>query len=263
MTTDTATVLSFRQSLRACTSCELHKNAKSPVPWHGDLNPEVAVLGMSPGKQEDEAGRPFVGDAGQCLRKALEFSGINPETVTYSNSVQCLPPRHDVQTHHINACRKWVRGQIAFIHPRYLIVLGAVALESVCGDQPWAKLSSLHGRPLFWANPPVPAKPKLWITYHPSWAMRQKKNYDTFLRDLVKFVEWKDTGEEWPTSCVFCQDEFFTWGESGWGVPLCERHERKGMDVGRLRDMQQARRRDEETWVLSRRGRLGGDADPG
>lgn len=261
--TDLSLVLDFRRHLRECNDCELRQNAKSPVPWHGDLNPELAVLGMSPGKQEDEAGRPFIGDAGQCLRKALSSCGLVPEIVTYSNSVQCLPPRHEVHTSHINACRKWMRGQIAFINPEYLIILGAVALESVCGKLPWAKVVSLHGRPLFWANPPVPARPKLWITYHPSWAMRQPKNYDIFLEDLMAFVTWRNSGEEWPTSCVLCQDDLFTWDESGWGVPLCERHERKGMDAGLLRDMQQARRRDEETWVLSRRGRLGGGADPG
>lgn len=221
--TDLDLILSFRRSLRDCTSCDLRQHATSPVPWRGDVNPTIAVLGMAPGTQEDKAGEPFVGSAGVRLMALLRESGINPSTVTYTNAIQCRPPNDQVTSHHIATCRKWMRGQVAFINPTFLIILGKVALDSVRGVGAWPKLDSLHGKPLFWPDPPVPARPKLWVTYHPAAALRQKKYHDTILTDLAAFNDWRKNGvEKWPEECYVCGEEFYRYDE--WGIGYCVRH---------------------------------------
>lgn len=221
-TTDISTILEFRTHLRQCSDCELRQHAIAPVPWRGDVNPTFAVLGMSPGRSEDKAGQPFIGPAGIRLQYLLRKGGIDPTTVTYLNAVNCLPPNDVVTSTHIDACRKWMRGQVAFVNPEYLIVVGKVALESVIGKVRWPTLQMLHGKPLFWDNPPVPARPKLWVTYHPSAALRSGKYQNAITEDLIAFRDWREGGEVWPDRCYACGDEMHNY--TSWGVACCERH---------------------------------------
>src|SRR5207248_1982220 len=58
--------------LPQCGECGLLKKCHSPkMPVDGEGRRKVLVLGESPGKNEDEQNRPFVGDAGETLRKAF------------------------------------------------------------------------------------------------------------------------------------------------------------------------------------------------
>lgn len=252
----------LRANLSTCTRCDLRANARAPVPFRGPLNPRVAVLGMAPGKTEDAWGMPFVGRAGKMLTGLLTEASIDPDSVAYVNAVRCLPPGNNVLPHHLAACRPWLRTELAFINPTYLIVCGDVAMRSITGESKWAKLAYLHGRPLFWPDPPIPARPKLFITYHPSWALRSQANRDALARDLETFNTWVDAGENWPVDCAICHGDFYDWDEEGWGVALCERHQWRGKQRrGHLRDLQQAGGRDETALVLSRRSRVGRSED--
>lgn len=237
--TDPALILRFRESLRACTACDLRSNATAPVPWRGDLNPDIAVLGMAPGRTEDREGQPFVGPAGARMEYLLRNAGIEPKKVAFTNAAQCLPPNDKVYQHHLLACRKWMRGQLAIINPRYLIVAGTDALTAIREGKDWPKIAALHGKPLFWPNPPVPARPKLWVTYHPAAALRQGKYQKAIEEDLAAFQQWRADGEPWVEVCFVCGGLPHRFDE--WGICYCQKHaERQGLlfpeDVGRTLD---------------------------
>lgn len=220
-----AITLSFRQHLRDCTLCDLRTGCTAPVPWYGDQDVEVAVIGEAPGKTEDVEGRPFIGSAGTRLRYLLNKGGIDPGATTYLNSVQCYPargldPRDD--RHYIDTCRQWMRGQIAFIRPQYVITVGVVAYYSVFGLT-WPKLSMVRGKPLYWDDPPVPAKPvAVWCTWHPAAALRSTARQKDIEGDLVAFKEWRAGGEVWPETCYICGEELYRY--MGNGIAMCRRH---------------------------------------
>lgn len=218
-----ALILNLRRMIRDCHDCDLRANASAPVPWSGPLNPDIAVLGMAPGRTEDRLQEPFVGDAGVRLRTLLKGAGINPDECAYVNATNCLPPNDKVYDNHLAACRKWMRHQIAIINPRYLLVCGEVALKAVRETETWPKLTSLHGKPMWWPNPPAPAKPTLWTLYHPAAALRQGRYHQAIVDDLAAFNEFRRTGQ-WIEECYVCGAELAGWDDKGWGIGLCERH---------------------------------------
>jgi len=61
--------------------------------------PLLQVVGMAPGKVEEEQGEPFVGPAGDLLRSALAGAGIDPATqVNYANLGRCRPENDDFES---------------------------------------------------------------------------------------------------------------------------------------------------------------------
>ena len=61
----------------ACTRCDLYKCATQTVFGEGPLDARILFVGEQPGDQEDLAGRPFVGPAGEVFNAALEEAGID------------------------------------------------------------------------------------------------------------------------------------------------------------------------------------------
>lgn len=229
--TDTALLLSFRNNLRACTSCELRTKATAPVPWRGSVGSDIAVVGEAPGRSEDKEGRPFIGDAGILLQYLLKEADLPYDDIAFLNACQCYPgDLHNPTLSHINACRPWMRGQIAFIAPRFVITVGVTALRSV-RNLTWPKLERLHGKPLHWEGPPAPAGPiTIWPTYHPASALpgRSPKYKKIILGDLRAFRKWVADGEAWPETCYICGEEVYRY--DSWGIALCERHsQRQGL----------------------------------
>ena len=60
-----------------CTRCHLYKHATQTVFGEGPLDADILFVGEQPGDQEDLAGRPFVGPAGQLFDRALDEAGVD------------------------------------------------------------------------------------------------------------------------------------------------------------------------------------------
>ena len=76
------------EEARNCTRCDLYKYATQTVFGEGPLDAAIMFVGEQPGDQEDLAGRPFVGPAGQLFDAALEKAGIDRSTVYVTNAVK-------------------------------------------------------------------------------------------------------------------------------------------------------------------------------
>ena len=57
--------------VRVCTLCDLHRFRTNAVPGEGNWEAELMFIGEGPGRDEDLQCRPFVGRAGQLLRKII------------------------------------------------------------------------------------------------------------------------------------------------------------------------------------------------
>ena len=51
----------FNMQIYGCKKCRLWQGAKHGVPGEGPLDAKVMFVGQNPGADEDELGRPFVG----------------------------------------------------------------------------------------------------------------------------------------------------------------------------------------------------------
>lgn len=174
-----------------CRACPLWRDATGTVFGEGPATAGIMFVGEQPGDQEDLAGRPFVGPAGEVFDRALAEAGLDRLDVYVTNAVKHFkfrlrgkrriherPGRGEVQ-----ACGQWLAREIAQVRPRLIVGLGSTALFALLGrDLP---VTRVRGRVLQRADGiPVLA------TVHPSYILRLPEEaartaaYARFVEDL-------------------------------------------------------------------------------
>ncbi|MEM6473263.1 MAG: UdgX family uracil-DNA binding protein [Planctomycetota bacterium] len=167
----------LREAAVACQGCELCHSATQTVFGTGPKNASVMLIGEQPGDQEDLAGVPFVGPAGQLLDEVLSEIGFDREKLYVTNAVKHFkhtrsgkrrlhkkPSSRDVA-----ACRHWLDAEIELIRPKQIVCLGATAAGVVFG--PNFKLTENRGV-VFETD----AASWTMATYHPSALLRAQGN---------------------------------------------------------------------------------------
>jgi DNA polymerase len=98
----------------------------------GNADTELLFIGEAPGAEEDKAGEPFVGAAGQLLNKIIAACRLKREEIYIANVLKCRPPgnRQPVADEVAN-CRGYLERQIKIIQPRFICCLGLVAAQTV------------------------------------------------------------------------------------------------------------------------------------
>ena len=159
--------------LNACTRCQLHQAATQAVPGEGPFDARVMIVGEQPGDQEDLAGRPFVGPAGQLFDQIAQDVGLDRTQCFVTNAVKHFKytPRGKRRIHQrpnsseISRCRWWLDAEIAKGTPDLIVAMGAVAAEALTGSG--SNLLKRCGQ-----FETVPNRPPILITIHPSFALR-------------------------------------------------------------------------------------------
>jgi DNA polymerase len=187
------------------------------------------VVGEAPGKQEDAKGEPFVGPAGQFLRRSLRKAGLRPTDGAYFNAVSCYPDAvRTPQAEHVDACRGNLYAQLDIIDSPYVLVCGKVAFNAL---MPMGELTLAMGGPIDYGNK------VLFPIYHPSYILRSNSRSvgDLFDRHLSIFASLVDGAPVTRDSlqimnCIYCH------GARMGGKIVCIRHEGKLLkDVMRKR----------------------------
>lgn len=158
----------------SCTACPLHAQATQTVFGVGPENAEIMIVGEQPGDEEDLAGRPFVGPAGQVLHRALVQAGLRPDKIYFTNAVKHFKwePRGKIRLHQkpsgaeVHACKPWLDVEIQKIQPKVIVALGATAGTVLFGLLP--KISTDRGK----VRRDLPAAPNVILTWHPSALLR-------------------------------------------------------------------------------------------
>ena len=158
---------------RGCTRCDLYKYGTQTVFGEGPLDASIMFVGEQPGDQEDLAGRPFVGPAGQVFDEALEKAGIARSEVYVTNAVKHFKfvARGKKRIHskpnagEIEACRWWIGQERSLIRPPVTVALGATAARSILDKV--VTISRVRGAPL-----PLADGGECWVTVHPSFLLR-------------------------------------------------------------------------------------------
>jgi DNA polymerase len=180
---------SVREEAMGCTRCPLYKSGTQTVFGEGPLDARIMFVGEQPGDQEDLAGKPFVGPAGQLLDRALGDAGVDRSTTYVTNAVKHFKfeQRGKRRIHskpggpEIDACRWWIEQERILIRPPITVALGATAARSLF--QKTVTIGSMRGRPHQAAD-----GGETWVTVHPSFLLRVQDNkeeeYARFVADL-------------------------------------------------------------------------------
>ena len=163
----------LKAEARACTRCDLYKCATQTVFGEGPLDAGLVFVGEQPGDQEDLAGRPFVGPAGQLFDEALEKAGIERTQTYVTNAVKHFKfeqrGRRRIHskpnTSEVDACRWWIDQERALIRPPVTVALGATAARSLIGKT--VTISKVRDAPITLADGSL-----CWVTVHPSFLLR-------------------------------------------------------------------------------------------
>lgn len=160
-------------TLDDCRRCELWRNATQPVGGQGARHAKLMLVGEQPGDQEDRAGKPFVGPAGELLDDALAAAGIDRHQVYITNAVKHFKweLRGKRRMHktpaqkEVAACHYWLEAELASVAPNVIVALGATALKAIL-QSPGVALKDYLGQPV--------ERDGRWIiaTYHPAYALR-------------------------------------------------------------------------------------------
>ena len=177
--------------VQLCRRCDLWREATQGVPGEGPSSARLMFVGEQPGDQEDLAGRPFVGPAGQMLDRALGEARV-PRAETYvTNAVKHF--KHELRgkrrihqtpnTAEVSACRWWLDAERRLVRPRVVVALGATAGLAVFGKPtPIAKFRQQALQ--------LPDQGQGVVTYHPSYLLRvpdaeaKARAYALFVEDL-------------------------------------------------------------------------------
>ena len=181
----------LRKQAAGCRRCDLWKRGTQTVFGEGPSGARVMLVGEQPGDQEDLAGEPFVGPAGQLLRASLVEAGLDPAEVYLTNAVKHFKwqPRGKRRIHEkpnreeVLACRMWLTEEIAAVKPQLIVALGATAAGTLLGST--ARVTRDRGK--FFESTLAPL---VTLTVHPSSILRapdsaaRKLARDQFVSDL-------------------------------------------------------------------------------
>jgi len=165
--------------IRACKKCRLCKTRKNAVPGEGPANARLFLIGEAPGRNENETGRPFVGQSGRLLTSLLQDAGIDRKKVFITSILKCRPPNNrKPKGDEVESCKPYLLQQVKAINPKMIVLLGLVAIENMIGDR--KKLRDMHGQVV------KAGDYNYFITYHPAAARRFPGLKKTIIDDFKK-----------------------------------------------------------------------------
>jgi len=163
----------------------LSDNARQCIFARGNPEADVMVIGEAPGREEDIAGKPFIGPAGQLLDKMLASIGLTEDTAYLTTVVNWrLPKNRNPSPEDIALCWPFLERHIDLAAPKVILILGGVSLSAL------TDLSSIMKNRGQWqtvtiAGQTIPALP----IYHPTLLLKQPTLKKDAWRDLLALRE--------------------------------------------------------------------------
>lgn len=157
---------------------------------------KIAFVGESPGEDEENHRRPFVGKSGQFLTNLLGDLGIDRHQCLMANICQVRPPANRIEAFDWNGPEitdglEKLRVDIRLYNPNIVVALGNTPLRSARGA---CKITDWRGS-LFqctMADSPFYGR-KCIATLHPAFVLREFSGFPLLKFDLKRAVEESKT----------------------------------------------------------------------
>jgi len=166
-----ATLDALAATMSAFDHCELKRGARNFVFCDGIPEARVMIIGEAPGRQEDQIGKPFVGQAGQLLDKMLgsielDRHSAKPEDAVYiTNVLPWRPPQNRTpEAAEIAMLLPFLERHIALANPDVLVLMGNTPCQALLGR---TGITRMRGN---WVD--VLGRPTLPM-FHPAYLLRQ------------------------------------------------------------------------------------------
>ena len=172
---------------RSCAKCpQLAATRTTVVFGSGNADADLMFVGEAPGKNEDEQGLPFVGQAGKLLDKLLGEIGMQRGDVFICNVLKCRPPgNRDPHPAEIEACEDYLLRQVELIEPHVICTLGNFATKLMRGEP--TGITRLHGRDE--VRVIGTRAVRLYPIFHPAAALYTPANVEVLRTDFARLPE--------------------------------------------------------------------------
>jgi uracil-DNA glycosylase len=157
------------------------------VPNEGDPNSPIWFIGEAPGENEEQERRPFVGNAGDVLMKALERHGLKRSDVFLTNLCHYRPPNNDLKL--ILDSNEFKSGIIELVtlmqshNPNVIVPLGHYPLKFICEKN---SIEMFRGSII---PSTIKSSIKCIPTYHPSNILYAPSHIFAFDLDIQRIRE--------------------------------------------------------------------------
>ena len=189
----------YLDEARDCLRCPLSETRTQVVFGAGDADADLMFVGEAPGRSEDEAGLPFVGQAGKLLDRLLADIGLERRQVFIANVLKCRPPNNrDPMPGEIEACQDYLRRQVDLIEPRVICTLGNFSTKLLRADT--TGITRLHGRPE--VRTVGTRAVRLYPLYHPAAALYTPSTLETLRKDFARIPSLLEQPVEQPPEPV-------------------------------------------------------------
>ena len=139
--------MKFNRNCSSCRDCPLRE--KTRVHGEGGFSSKIAFIGEAPGFEENELGRPFVGQSGSFFNWGLGEAKIFRYQSWVTNVISCQPPGNKIVSlegmEAIGKCKKGFLKELKFLSQRgikVLVPLGATAIEALSLE---GKITKIRG----------------------------------------------------------------------------------------------------------------------
>lgn len=190
MATAASTLEDLRAAMAAYDHCELKRGARNLVFSDGVPGARVMLVGEAPGRDEDLAGKPFVGRAGQLLDKMLGAIKMGRSDIAapvyITNVLPWRPPQNrDPKPAEIAMMKPFLMRHIELAAPEILVIVGNWSCQTLLGKR---GITRLRGE---WTQAAgLPALPM----FHPAYLLRSPEMKREAWADLLSLRARLDKG---------------------------------------------------------------------
>lgn len=175
------TLSELKLAIQSFDAGPLSSHARQSVFARGNPEADLMIIGEAPGREEDIAGKPFMGREGQLLDRMMAAIGLNEQSVYMTTVVNWrLPQNRNPKTEEVETCRPFLNRHIELAAPKIIVLIGGVSLTALTGltgvmknRGQWQSVS-IGGRD-------IPALP----LYHPALLLKQPALKKDAWRDLL------------------------------------------------------------------------------
>ncbi len=170
------------EKIRNFNNCDLKRYATNTVIFDGNKNSKIMLIGEAPGESEDLEGRPFCGQSGKLLRKALSYIQLDNSNLIITNTVFWRPPlNRKPYEDEIAVCLPFVKKMIDIVKPEIIILCGSTAIEAILKSK--KRMSEVTGKIIDTKINELNIK--IFPIYHPSYLLRSPSIKKVFWEHLV------------------------------------------------------------------------------
>ena len=166
------------QHSQQCPHCASSTSPTRIVFGEGDPCAELMFVGEVPSSDDDTAGKPFAGAAGDKLNEMIKAMGLRRDEVYLAHilksAVKCAPNENRAPTFaELSACGPYLLAQCSIIRPKVIVSLGGPATKLMLAtDLGISVLRGAFTSITLGSASGAPFSVQVMPTYHPAYLLR-------------------------------------------------------------------------------------------